>query len=53
MPSILVETDSIYTEKDALFLKNNQEIIVDALTEVIYKFLKIDNINKKVSDFLN
>lgn len=61
MPSILVETAFIDTEKDALFLKNNQEIIVDALIEGICKFLNIanttkdvniDNTNKKVDDFV-
>ncbi len=61
MPSILVETAFIDTEKDAEFLKSNQNIIVNALTEGFCKFLNIDNTikdvsinntNRKVDDFV-
>ena len=49
MPAILVETAFIDTEKDALFLKNSQDIIVDALTEGICKFLNIPIPKKEVN----
>lgn len=43
MPAILIETAFIDTEKDAIFLKNHQDIIVNALTEGFCNLLNINN----------